>query len=82
MGDLDAVDLTAGVGVRVEVDEAYGAVLCGAGTDVGLGDRVVAAQDDRDCARGDDLADHALDGRVRRARIAGNDRGVAVVDHA
>ena len=48
--------------------------------DVGLGDRVVAAEDDRDRAGGDDLRDDALDRRVIAGRVGGNDRGVAEVD--
>jgi hypothetical protein len=43
VGDLDAEHLLAGVGVRVEVDNADGAVLGRTGADVRLGDAVVAA---------------------------------------
>ena len=44
-----------------------GAVRCRAGADVRLGDRVVAAEHDRHRAGRDDLADGALDRRVRLA---------------
>ena len=40
-----------------------------AGADVGLGDRVVAAEHDRHGAGGDDLADGSLDRRVRAGRV-------------
>jgi hypothetical protein len=47
--------------VRVEVQQADGSPLRGYGAHVRLRDRVVAAEDDRDRARLDDLPDHALD---------------------
>ena len=79
--DLDPEDLGAGVGVGVEVDEAdRAAAVRGAGADVGLGDAVVAAEDDRDRAGIEDLADGALDRRVAGGRVGGQDRGVAEVD--
>ena len=53
----------------------------GAGADVGLGDRVVAAEHDRDRPGVDDLADERFDRRVRAQRVGGDHRGVAVVDH-
>ena len=52
-----------------------------AGADVGLGDRVVAAEDDRDRARREHLPDRRLDRLVRARRIGGQDRRVAEVDH-
>src|SRR4029079_19103850 len=48
--DLYAEYLRAGVGMGVEVDESERSVSRGAGADVGLGDRVVAAEHDRDRA--------------------------------
>src|SRR5439155_9241807 len=78
--DLDAEDLGAGVRVCVEMDETERAVPGGAGADVGLGDRVVAAEYDRDRTRGDHLADRALDRLVRPDGVGGEDWGVAVVD--
>ena len=59
MRDLDSEHLLAGVGVRVEVDEADRAVLRSAGADVRLGNRVVAAEDDRDRSRRKHLTDVA-----------------------
>jgi len=55
--DGNAEDLPAGVGVRVERDEADRAVAGDARTDVGLGDRVVAAEHDGDPPCLDDLSD-------------------------
>ena len=58
------------------------AVPLGAGADVRLGDRVVAAEHDRDRPRVDRLADGAQDGGVRGDRV-GRDHGrVAEVDDA
>ena len=79
---LDAEDLGAGVGVRVEVDEPDGAVRRRARADVRLRDRVVAAEHDRHGAGRDRLADGALDRRVRPHRIGRDDRRVAEVDDA
>lgn len=53
-----------------------------AGADVGLGDRVIAAEDERDRSGAEHLADDRLDRGVRAHRIGGHDRGVAEVDHA
>ena len=78
--DLDAEDLGAGVRVRVEVDEPERAVPGGAGADVGLGDRVVAPEHDRDRTCGDDLADRTLDRLVRPGGVGGKNRRVAVID--
>ena len=50
------------------------------GAHVRLGDRVVAAEDDREHARVDDLADRALDRIVRARRVGRDDGRVAVVD--
>ena len=68
---LDAEDLGPGVRVRVEVDEPDRPVDGGDGADVRLGDRVVAAEDDRDRAGRHDLADGALDLRVRLDGVGG-----------
>ena len=67
--------------MRVEVDEPDGPVRGGAGTDVGLCDRVVAAQDDRDRACGEHLSDRGLDRLVRPARVRRQHGRVAEVDH-
>ena len=62
---LEAEDLAAGVGVRVEVDQARPGRACAASAvDARLGDRVVAAEGDRHDARLGDLADEPLDRRV------------------
>jgi len=68
--------------VRVEVDQPHRAVLRRARANVGLCDRVVAAEDDRDRTRVDHLTHDALDGGVGGDRIARDDGSVAVVDHA
>ena len=62
VGELDAEDLGAGVGVRVEVHEANGSVRGGAGAHVRLCDGVVTADDHRDRAR----REHLCDGRLYR----------------
>ena len=72
--------LARGVRVGVEVDEADRAVDLGAGADVRLGDRVVAAEDDRDRAGGEDLRHRVLDRDVRADRVGREDRRVAEVD--
>ena len=82
MGKPRAEDLAAGVGVRIEVHETNGAVLPDAGTHVGLGDGMVAAQDHRDGAGGQHLFHHLPYGGVRTDGIGGQDGRVAVVDHA
>ena len=60
----------ARVRVRVEMDERDGAVDRCDRLDVGLGDRVVAAEDDRDRAGRDDLADDVA--RSRHAFAPGS----------
>ena len=79
--DLDAEDLRAGVGVRVEVDEPDRLTAGRARADVRLRNRVVTAEDDRDRAGLDHLADGALDCLVRAGGIGREHRRVAVVDH-
>ena len=69
--NVDAEDLLAGVGMGVEVDQADRAEAVPAGPDVGLGDRVVAAEHDRDRARGEDLADRRSIASWDRAGSAG-----------
>jgi hypothetical protein len=61
-----------------EADRA--AALCHC-ADVGLGDRMIAAEDDRKRARLDHLRDRGLDCFVRASGIGGNDRGIAEIDH-
>ncbi len=80
--DLDAEDLLAGIRMGVEVDEGDRPVHRRNRLDVGLGDRVVAAEDDRDRARRDDLPDDSLDRRVIAGRIGGHDGRVTEVDDA
>ena len=80
--DLDAEHGRPGVGVRVEVDERHGPVPLGTGGDVGLGDRVVAAEHDRDQPRVEHLTDCLLDRGVRAHGIGGQHGCVAVVDDA
>ena len=64
VGALDAEDLGAGVGVRVEVHEAYGTVRGGAGARVRLGDRVVPTEDNRERACGEHLPHRLFNGGV------------------
>ena len=79
---LDAEHLGAGVRVRVEVDHPDRPVDRGDGAHGRLGDRVVAAEHERDHAGGEHLADGRLDRGVRDARV-GRDHGrVAEVDDA
>src|SRR6185503_10306546 len=78
--ELDAEDLAAGVRVRVEVDEADRAPAGGDGANVGLGDRMVAAEHDWQKPRVTDLADELLDRRVALHRVGGQHGSVAEVD--
>ena len=78
--ELDAEDLRARVGVRVEMDERHRAVCSGTGTYVRLGDRVVAAEHDRDGARGQHLGNRRFDRRMRASRIGRHHGCVAEVD--
>jgi hypothetical protein len=78
--ELAAEDGATGIGVGVEVDEAEQAVAARAGAYVGLGDAVVATEDDRDRTGVEHLAHRPLDRCVAGNRVGGNDRGVAVVD--
>jgi hypothetical protein len=82
VGKLDAEDLGARVGVRVEVDEADRAVRLRAGADVRLRDGVVAAEHDRHDARCDRVADRVLDRRMRLDRVGRGHGRVAEVDDA
>ena len=77
---LDAEYGLGGVGVGVEVHEPDGAVAGRDGADLGLGDRVVAAEHDRDRARVERPRRRPLDGRVRGGRIGGQHGSVAEVD--
>ena len=77
--ELDAEDLGPGVRVRVEVDEAHRSAR-GAGADIGLGDRVVAAEDHGNDARGDDLGDGLLDRLLGGDRVGRQNGRVAEVD--
>ena len=80
MGALNAEDLRSGVGVGVEVDESDRPARCGDGTDIGLGDRVVAAEHDRDRAGRDDLPHRVGDRGMARRRVRGQNGGVTEVD--
>jgi len=79
---LDAEHLAARVGVRVEVDQADRTAASRDRRRAGLGDRVVAAERDRDGAGSDDLADQIRDRSVRMRRVGGQHGCVAVVDDA
>jgi hypothetical protein len=76
---LDAEDLRAGVGVRVEMGEPDRAVRRRDGAHVRLGDRVVAAEHDRHRARLDGVAHERLQGVERGERIRRDDRRIAEV---
>ena len=78
--ELGAEYLRARVRVRVEVDEPDRAVAGGDGTNVRLGDRVVASEHDRQRAGVHDLADEPLDRLVRADGVGRDHRRVAVVD--
>jgi hypothetical protein len=67
--------------VGVEVDQPDGSVHRRAGADVGLGDRMIAAEHERQRAGVEDLADGVLDGSVGPDGVGGQDGGVAEVDH-
>jgi hypothetical protein len=66
----------------IEMHQSERAVDRCAGPHVGLGDRVVAAKDDRDRTGRQHLADGLLDRLVGAHRIGWDHRSVAVVDHA
>ncbi len=72
----------AGVGVRIEVDHRHPTVAedVGAPRGVGIGDRVVAAEDDGDGAGPGDPLDRSLEGRQGRLDVAGVHLDVAGVD--
>ena len=80
--DLDAEDLRARVRVRVEMDEADRPVLGRTGADVGLCDRVITAEHDRDRTGREHLAHGGLDCSMRARGVGGEHRRVAEVDHA
>ena len=80
VGPLHPEDRGAGVGVAVEVDEPHRSVPQRTGTHVGLADRVIPAQHDRDGPGGDHLADGLGDCPVRSAGVAGQHWRVAEVD--
>ena len=68
--------------MRVEVQEAEWPEARGTRAHVRFRDRVVAAEDDRDQARVDDLADEGLDCVVRSRSVGGEDGRIAEVDDA
>ena len=70
----------ARVGVGIEVDQADGTAPLGDRGHARFGNRVVAAQNDRQRPGIDDLTDEAPDRVVRPDGIGANDRRVAVVD--
>ena len=80
--ELDAEDLRARVGVRVEVDETDGAVPRGHRADVRLRDRVVASEDQRARLPRRRPGRRSFDLRMRAHRIGRNDRGIPEVDDA
>jgi DNA-binding Lrp family transcriptional regulator len=71
--ETDAEALLGGVGVGVEVHETDRTVGSRTGADVGLGDRVVAAEDDRNRAR---LKDGGVVATIG-VRVTGDTRRVA-----
>src|SRR5215210_2647864 len=77
--EFDAEDLGARVGVRVEVNQAYGSVRGGAGAHVRLGDGVVPAEDHRDRARPEHLCDGRLYGGVGADGIRRQDQRVTEI---
>src|SRR5918911_112231 len=78
--DLDAEDLRSRIRVRVEVNEPERTMPAGAGRDIGLGDRVVAAEHERERARVHDLSHRLLDRLVRPGSLGREDGRVAEVD--
>ena len=72
----------AGVGVRVEVDHRHlaHAMVAGDAVVVGVGDRVVAAEHDRDRAGLGDLVDRLLQTLDRGVDVAGVHLDVAGID--
>src|SRR5215207_11499991 len=80
--ELDAEDLDAGIGVSVEVNEAYGPVRGGAGAHVRLGDGVVPAEDDRYRTSREHLTHHLLYRRVGADGVSGNYRRVPEINHS
>ena len=79
----DAPVVVGGVGVGVEMDDAdaAGSADLGDGGRRRPGDRVVAAEDDRDRAGLGDLEDLAVDHRVAALEPGRHDVRVAGVDH-
>jgi hypothetical protein len=77
---LHAEALVAGVGMSVEVDHTDRPVGGRSRADLRLDDRVVAAEHEWQCARGEHLADRLLDRAMRGDRIGRQYRRVAVVD--
>ena len=79
---LDAPQDGGRVGVGVEVDDPDVAVaeVVGHGGHVRMRQRVVAAEDDRDDARREDLVDALLDRGVAAGEVGGHALRVPVVD--
>ena len=69
---LDVEHLCGGIRMRVEMDQSNGTESRCDCLYVGFGDRVVAAEDDRDRAGGDDLADSCSIAACVRAGSAGS----------
>ena len=81
VGQLPAVQLGRGVRMRVEVDEPDRLPeMARARAYVGLGDRVVAAEHDRQRAGGEHFGDRVLDGSVGANWIGRDDGRVPEVD--
>ena len=79
--EADAVTLVDEVEMRIELHDVDRPVL-GKGGDGRDGDRMIAAERDRQRARGEDLAHRRLDIGVAADRIGVDDVGVADVDDA
>ncbi len=73
----------SGVGMRVELDHAEPSLgmHVGDAQDVGQGDAVVAADDDRDRARRGDVTNEGAHVVVAAHRVPDDDLGVPVVSH-
>ncbi len=81
VGEGDAEDLGGRVGVSVEVDETDRAAALRHCADVGLGDRVIAAEDEREYPRLHHLRDRGLDRLMGAGRVRGQDRRIAEINH-
>ena len=82
MRALDTEHLAPRVGVGIEMNEPDRPATGRDRVDARLGDRVVAAESQRERTRIRDLSDQQLDGSMRRVGIGRHHGGIAVVDDA